>query len=173
MMSCKEDTMPRNAPTYKNISKKIMNDKRQVPKYTLDNMNHVEHGTVSSLKGDVAELKASAWLMEQGFYVFTNFSKSGGIDLIAVREELGNCVIYPIDVKTMTRYRKKKNTSYDTEQYCYYSFYRTPVQKEMNVRLLYYYSHSGKFMFQDEEEKLLPKGVAGKGVHRFAFDVNE
>ena len=180
--------MPRKAPTYKNISKKIMNDKRQVPKYTLDNMNHVEHGTVNALKGDVAELKASAWLMEQGFYVFPNFSKSGGIDLIAVREELGNCVIYPIDVKTMTRYSqteksyhvggrsilsKNKNLSNKTITDKYITYSLTPVQKEMNVRILYYYSYSGKFMFQDEEEELLPKGANNTGLDRYSFDVKE
>ena len=155
MMNCKEDTMLRK---YKNL---IIKEKKQTP-----------IRMTSFLKGDVAELKAAAWLMEQGFFVFTNVSKSGAIDLIAVREELGNCVIYPIDVKTMTRYRKKKNTSYDTEQYCYYSFYRTPVQKEMNVRLLYYYPKSGKFMFQDEEEKLLQKSIR-TGLDINVFDVKE
>ena len=41
----------------------------------------------------------------------------------------------------------------------------------MNVRLLYYYPKSGKFMFQDEEEKLLPKQRGG--TNRYAFDVKE
>ena len=153
MMNCKEDTMLRK---YKNL---IIKEKKQTP-----------IRMTSFLKGDVAELKAAAWLMEQGFFVFTNVSKSGAIDLIAVREKLGNCVIYPIDVKTMV-YNIKKKSSRKINGYNTHVL--TPVQKEMNVRLLYYYSHSGKFMFQDEEEKLLPKGVAGKGVHRFAFDVKE
>ena len=135
---------------YKNL---IIKEKKQTP-----------IRMTSFLKGDVAELKAAAWLMEQGFFVFTNVSKSGAIDLIAVREKLGNCVIYPIDVKTLN-YRGEKSHGYHT-------YTLTPVQKEMNVRLLYYYPKSGKFMFQDEEEKLLPKSIR-TGLDRHVFDVKE
>ena len=92
------------------------------------------------------------------------FLKGDGIDLIAVREELGNCVIYPIDVKTLNHNSRRKARGYNT-------YTLTPVQKEMNVRLLYYYPISGKFMFQDEEGKLLPKQRGG--VDRYAFDVKE
>ena len=134
---------------YKNL---IIKEKKEIP-----------IRMTAFLKGDIAELKAAAWLMEQGFFVFTNVSRSGAIDLIAVREELGNCVIYPIDVKTLN-YRGEKSHGYHT-------YTLTPVQKEMNVRLLYYYPKSGKFMFQDEEEQLLPK--QNGGVSRFAFDVKE
>ena len=147
MMNCKEDTMLRK---YKNL---IIKEKKQTP-----------IRMTSFLKGDVAELKAAAWLMEQGFFVFTNVSKSGAIDLIAVREELGNCVISPIDVKTLNHNSRRKARGYNT-------YTLTPVQKEMNVRLLYYYPISGKFMFQDEEKKLLPKQRGG--TNRYAFDVKE
>ena len=152
MMNCKEDTMLRK---YKNL---IIKEKKQTP-----------IRMTSFLKGDVAELKAAAWLMEQGFFVFTNVSKSGAIDLIAVREKLGNCVIYPIDVKTMV-YNIKKKSSRKINGYNTHVL--TPVQKEMNVRLLYYYPKSGKFMFQDEEEKLLPKSIR-TGLDRHVFDVKE
>ena len=151
MMNCKEDTMLRK---YKNL---IIKEKKQTP-----------IRMTSFLKGDVAELKAAAWLMEQGFFVFTNVSKSGAIDLIAVREKLGNCVIYPIDVKTMVYNIKKKSSG---KINVYNTHVLTPVQKEMNVRLLYYYPISGNFMFQDEEAELLPKQRGG--TNRYAFDVKE
>ena len=148
-MSCK-GTFMLTKSKYKNL---IIKEKKEIPIHMSP-----------FLKGDVAELKAAAGLMEQGFFVFTNVSKSGAIDLIAVREELGNCVISPIDVKTLNHNSRRKARGYNT-------YTLTPVQKEMNVRLLYYYPISGKFMFQDEEGELLPKQRGG--TNRYAFDVKE
>ena len=176
----------------KNIKKNIKKFQRKtfynVKNKSKETPKHMNKFITNQMKGDMAELKASAWLMEQGFYVFKNLSKTCGIDIIAFLEELGNCVIYPIDVKTMTRYSqtekkyhvggrsilsKNKNLSNKiiTDKYITYSL--TPVQKEMNVRILYYYSYSGKFMFQDEEEELLPKGANNTGLDRYSFDVKE
>ena len=149
MMSCK-GTFMLTKSKYKNL---IIKEKKEIPIHMSP-----------FLKGDIAELKAAAWLMEQGFYIFKNLSKTCGIDLIAVREELGNCVIYPIDVKTLNHNSRRKARGYNT-------YTLTPVQKEMNVRLLYYYPISGKFMFQDEEAELLPKQRGG--TNRYAFDVKE
>ena len=50
-------------------------------------------------KGSHAELKAAAWLLEQGYEVFKNVSPHGEIDLIAIK---GN-EIRKIDVKRTYR----------------------------------------------------------------------
>ena len=60
MMNCKGTFMLKKSK-YKNL---IIKEKKQIP-----------IRMTSFLKGDVAELKAAAWLMEQGFYVFKNLSK--------------------------------------------------------------------------------------------------
>lgn len=48
-------------------------------------------------QGDWAELKAVAWLWEQGYEVFRNLGSSGSVDLIATKGE----VTLKIDVKTI------------------------------------------------------------------------
>lgn len=52
----------------------------------------------TSRKGASAELKAAAWLIDQGWEVFWNVTPSGPIDLVAVRD--GETVY--IDVKHAT-----------------------------------------------------------------------
>lgn len=49
-------------------------------------------------KGALAELRASAWLLDQGYEVFRNLSQHGAIDLIARRADTGEILL--IDVKT-------------------------------------------------------------------------
>jgi len=51
-------------------------------------------------KGASSELRASAWLLDQGYEVYRNVSQHGLADIVAVNYETGE-VAY-IDVKTCT-----------------------------------------------------------------------
>ena len=51
-------------------------------------------------KGAVAELKATAWLLQQGYEVFRNVSPYGPYDIIAIKDD----IIEKIDVKTASCY---------------------------------------------------------------------
>ena len=53
--------------------------------------------TDTSRKGDIAELIAVTWLLEQGYEVFRNVGCTGKIDLVAVKDG----EIRLIDVKTV------------------------------------------------------------------------
>lgn len=49
-------------------------------------------------KGAFSELKASAWLLNQGYEVFRNVSPHGAVDIIAMNPETNEITL--IDVKT-------------------------------------------------------------------------
>jgi Holliday junction resolvase-like predicted endonuclease len=55
--------------------------------------------------GALSELRAQAWLMEQGYEVFKNIKPSGPADLIAW--DIKSNTILKIDVKTVRIYIKK------------------------------------------------------------------
>lgn len=48
-------------------------------------------------KGDLAEIKAVAWLWEQGYEVFRNVGCTGKIDIVAIKDD----EVLKIDVKTI------------------------------------------------------------------------
>lgn len=50
-------------------------------------------------RGAYSELKAAAWLLEQGFDVFRNVSPYGKVDLVAIKDGVIRC----FDVKTSYR----------------------------------------------------------------------
>ena len=51
--------------------------------------------------GDIAEMKACAWLMEQGYDVFRNVSSVGPADLMVW--DLDTLKVFPVDVKNTTK----------------------------------------------------------------------
>jgi Holliday junction resolvase len=78
--------------------------------------------------GVVSELKATEYLIKNGFLVFTNTSPNGLIDIIAVNDE-GK--IFLIDVKTITHRKKYKYPSKKEINRC-----PTLDQKKMGVILM-------------------------------------
>jgi Holliday junction resolvase-like predicted endonuclease len=54
----------------------------------------------SSQKGAVSELKAAAWLIDQGYEVFRNLVPTGPADLVAFHPETGEFIA--VDVKTLS-----------------------------------------------------------------------
>lgn len=58
-----------------------------------------------SRKGDLAELIACQYFMEQGYEIFRNMGSTGPIDIVVLNPETGE-VMY-IDVKTAQRYVKQ------------------------------------------------------------------
>lgn len=83
--------------------------------------------------GDINELKAVTWLLEQGYEVFRNVGCTGPIDLVAVKP--GEVLM--IDVKT------SKIVEYDGFTYLQPGGYKTKDRerkaKEYGVKLLHVY----------------------------------
>jgi hypothetical protein len=63
-------------------------------------MIHIQHIGEVKDRGAMSELKAAAWLMEQGYEVYRNVSAHGQHDLVAYNKETGEFKGY--DVKTAT-----------------------------------------------------------------------
>jgi len=55
-------------------------------------------------RGQVSELRAAAWLLEQGYEVFRNISPFGDVDIVAIKDG----VVRLFDVKSGYRGRSKK-----------------------------------------------------------------
>ena len=89
--------------------------------------------------GVVSELKATQFLIKNGFLVFNNTSPNGLIDIIAVNDE-GK--VFLIDVKTITHRKKYKYPSKKEINRC-----PTSSQKRMGVILM---------MIDDETVKFSP-----------------
>lgn len=64
--------------------------------------------TSPSRKGDIAELMAVLWLVQQGFEVFENFGSSGPVDIIAINLETNEITL--IDVKKLFTYVRADGT---------------------------------------------------------------
>ena len=78
--------------------------------------------------GVVSELKATQFLIKNGFLVFNNTSPNGLIDIIAVNDE-GK--VFLIDVKTITHRKKYKYPSKKEINRC-----PTSDQKKMGVIIM-------------------------------------
>jgi Holliday junction resolvase-like predicted endonuclease len=66
-------------------------------------------GSVSPSRiGDIAEIKAVVWLLEQGFEVFRNTGATGPADIVIWDVNSGKLV--PVDVKNGSKYVKKDGT---------------------------------------------------------------
>ena len=78
--------------------------------------------------GVVSELKATQFLIKNGFLVFTNTSPNGLIDIIAVNDK-GK--VFLIDVKTITHRKKYKYLSKKEINRC-----PTASQKKMGVIIM-------------------------------------
>ena len=93
-------------------------------KYSIKtNLLNQKHAT-----GVVSELKATQFLIKNGFLVFTNTSPNGLIDIIAVNDD-GE--VFLIDVKTITHRKKYKYPSKKEINRC-----PTSNQKKMGVVLM-------------------------------------
>jgi len=66
-------------------------------------------------KGALAELKATVWLLKQGYEVFRNVSQHGEVDLIALDPETKEILL--IDVKTAPVGNKKVNPAIQILEY--------------------------------------------------------
>jgi hypothetical protein len=62
----------------------------------------INNGNKKSINGAASELKAAAWLMEQGYEVYRNVSQHGQNDLVVYDKETGEFKGY--DVKTANFY---------------------------------------------------------------------
>tara|TARA_R110002020_G_scaffold221527_2_gene429646 strand:+ start:34875 stop:35255 length:381 start_codon:yes stop_codon:yes gene_type:complete len=86
------------------------------------------------LKGNWAHQRAILWLLEKGYYVFTNVFGTGPIDLIAV-DDLGHVELF--DVK-LAGFRSNKDTLSSKQMI---NRVLTPEQKELGVKLLYVFDN--------------------------------
>ena len=91
--------------------------------------------------GVVSELKATQFLIKNGFLVFNNTSPNGLIDIIAVNDE-GK--VFLIDVKTITHRKKYKYPSKKEINRC-----PTSDQKKMGVILMMIDDKTVKFSPSD------------------------
>ena len=104
-------------------------------KYSIrTNLLNQKHAT-----GVISELKATQFLIKNGFLVFTNTSPNGLIDIIAVNDD-GD--VFLIDVKTITHRKKYKYPSKKEINRC-----PTSNQKKMGVIVM---------MLDDENIKFSP-----------------
>ena len=87
------------------------------------NLLNQKHAT-----GVISELKATQFLIKNGFLVFTNTSPNGLIDIIAVNDD-GD--VFLIDVKTITHRKKYKYLSKKEINRC-----PTKNQKKMGVIIM-------------------------------------
>ena len=92
----------------------------------------------SHRKGAHAESVALAWLLSEGYFVFTNFAGRGPVDLVAVDSGTPNVIL--IDVKAVvyvgsTRQRPKLSD----------------IQKRLGVRLLMVDLEKGICEFKETE----------------------
>ena len=92
-------------------------------------------------KGDHAELKAVAWLWEQGYEVFRNCGCTGPIDLVAITPE-GDTIL--IDVKNMLA---QPHLEDDPNKRRRSGSNITDAQKELGVQVLGYNLELDKFYF--------------------------
>jgi Holliday junction resolvase-like predicted endonuclease len=83
--------------------------------------------------GAMSELKATIWLMEQGYEVFRNVSPHGGVDIIARHPTSGEMLL--IDVKTASYgERTRSDGSIVRHWYC-----RAQPQDNCGIKFLHVY----------------------------------
>ena len=92
-------------------------------------------------KGDHAELKAVAWLWEQGYEVFRNCGCTGPVDLVAITPE-GDTIL--IDVKTML---SQPHLEDDPNKRRRSGSNITDTQKQIGVQVLGYNLELDEFYF--------------------------
>ena len=80
-------------------------------------------------KGSHSELLAAAWLLAQGYEVFTNVSDHGPMDLMAYNVETRETIL--IDVKTMQFDKRGRYSLNSTANQ------RTELQRALGVKILY------------------------------------
>lgn len=97
-----------------------------------------------SRKGDIAEMRAVAWLWERGYEVYYNLGSTGAADLVIKSLETGE--LMEVDVKTVSPGKNPK-TGYVGAKH--------GPQRDEGVTLLY--SYKGQFAWHWED---LPLFVA-------------
>ena len=95
-------------------------------------------GLPASRVGDITEIKAVAWLMEQGYEVFRNAGCTGPADIVVWDIESG--VLTPVDVKTLTPFLCKDGGM----------SYVPPKPKYESVFYLLYLKHLDQFVWHKD-----------------------
>ena len=94
--------------------------------------------------GDIAEHYAITWLWDQGFDVFKNSGCTGPVDMISFNRENGNIVL--IDVKT-----GGKDHRWPNSKKRWNTGYRSPLQKQLGVRILSFNPENRKLRFVEHK----------------------
>ena len=94
--------------------------------------------------GDIAEHYAITWLWDQGFDVFKNSGCTGPVDMISFDRENGNIVL--IDVKTGSKDHRWPNNKKLSN-----TGYRSPLQKQLGVRILSFNPKERKLRFVEHK----------------------
>ena len=89
--------------------------------------------------GDIVELKAQAWLLEQGYEVFRNVSAKGPADLIYLHEG----VFVAVDVKKVTDAKRNIQKIFNPS--------KNERQIELDVQFLYYDEVSDNFFWSIDD----------------------
>lgn len=92
-------------------------------------------------KGALAELKACAWLLKQGYEVYRNVSPFGPYDIVAWK----NAKFETIDVKTASSYITKKG------ELRYYH----PERAQEDAKLIVYGYETDEFWWEEDYNALV------------------
>ena len=92
----------------------------------------------SHRKGAHAESVALAWLLSQGYFVFTNFAGRGPVDLVAIDSGTPNVIL--IDVKAVVYVGRSRQRPRLSE-----------IQKRLGVRLLMVDLDKGVCEFEESD----------------------
>jgi hypothetical protein len=92
----------------------------------------------SHRKGAHAEAVALSWLLNEGYFVFTNFAGRGPVDLVAVDSGTPNVIL--IDVKAVVHVRRSRQRPR-----------RSEIQKRLGVRLLMVDLENGVCEFEESD----------------------
>jgi len=99
-------------------------------------------GICSSRKGDMTEIKALSYLLDNGFEVFRNESSTGPVDIIAV-DTVNNKVIL-IDVKTLSPSKYTGIIPIPN---------KTEIQQKLDVQFLFYDKNANTFTWEEYDNE--------------------
>ena len=97
------------------------------------------------VKGKEAENLAQIYFLKNGYHVFSNVSQQGCIDMVVVNK---NNEVMKVDVKSVCR-RKRDGWKINRS--------RTPLQKKLDVKILYVDADKKECYFYKEDKNHLKR----------------
>ncbi len=97
-------------------------------------------GICASRKGDITEIKALSYLLDNGFEVFRNESSTGPVDIVAL--DIVNNKVILIDVKTISPAKSTGIIPIPN---------KTEIQQKLDVQFLIYDKNTNTFTWEEGE----------------------